>query len=144
MPDYILPWSITCAIACSRIYYMLSNPLHPLHAHWSQSFCCGRRPPRSDRCAALPARPARAVRCLSSFSVGFNLPDMQYNIPALGDRCEVLSEYRWGGVSTRSWASWHNWSWAVQMVVGTSSAWNIQDVNANLLNIQAILPSSNF
>ena len=111
--------SITCSL----------NLLHQLHAPDSiTSITCSGRPGlgskkssallrcrRSDRCVA-PSISALVVS--SPFPVGFILHD---NIPAHGNWCEVLA------AGTRSWQSW---SWVVQIVAWTSSAWNVQDVTA--------------
>ena len=51
MANYILPRSITCSITCSRIHYMLPNPLHPLHA--PESITC-------DQCSLLSINGQRA------------------------------------------------------------------------------------
>ncbi len=123
MTHYMLPWSITLGITC--LLDLLHDPLHlPLHAQdihfilwnpinaaWLQQL--------------LLSRPTGAIStCMVSrpFPVGFILQD---NIPARGNWCEVHTD----GVAAGT-RSWFSWSWAVQTVVVTSSAWNVQDVTA--------------
>ncbi len=119
------------SITCSRIHYMLPNPLHATSVHRCQSMGSGpghqRR--RSDRRVTRLARPARARAVNSPSSVGFNLKD---NIPACSDRtCSI--EMRWlpaRGPCTIE-VEQCRW-WLGQVVLGIS--------RMSLLNFHAILP----
>ncbi len=128
--ECILSWSstcaITCAITCSRIHYMLPNPLHQLHA--PESITCDQCSPFSIKWQrAWPAaaqqrplcRPNGAISALGKQSLFCRIQfagqyssvqrlDLQHH-----DTDEVAA-------STRSL---HNWSQAMQMVVGKSGAW---------------------
>ncbi len=143
--DYcILSWSSTCAtpcdITCFRIHFMLPNPLHPLHA--PESITCGQCSPLSINWKrAWPAaaqqislcRPTGANSALGkqSFSRRIQFARQYSSVQQLD-----LQHTDEVAASTRSL---HKWSNAMQMVVGTSGAWNIQDVSdiLSLLNIHS-------
>ena len=152
MTHYILlcafTWNFTCclnllhdsihaaasvtSITCSGIHYMLPESVTSITCsgfHYIHYMLWARAGIQKKlRIVTLPPqlslrRPTGAISALvvsSPFPVGFILHD---NIPARSNRCEVLA----AGCGTRSWQSW---SWVVQIVAWTSSAWNVQNVTA--------------
>ena len=151
MTHYILlfsiTWNITCclnllhdsihaaasvtSITCSGIHYMLPESVTSITCsgfHYIHYMLLAAGPGIQKKLSLVTLPPQRSLRrpigaisalvVSSPFPVGFILHD---NIPARGNWCEVLA------AGTRSWQSW---SWVVQIVAWTSSAWNVQDVTA--------------
>ena len=123
MTDYILPLMITC---------LITSCLYRLHVLLHAPECCQCSPLSIDgqrvgpsaatqRSLCRPAgetsaRDKQSFFCQIQFARQYS--SMQRSDMQQTDKVAASTRYL------------HNWSRAVQMVVGTSGAWNIQDVTA--------------